>query len=128
MIQLINLINNLTNDTSIIYKNSKYYLGYINIITTGSLLSLNIFYFLLYSYNYYYKQEIYVKTNMSYIIILNCIALIFVLITIIQTNYLYIFNLKPVSVPVQVPVQVKTVNSITASSKNPSSSKIVSSK
>lgn len=115
MIQFINLINNITNDISIINKNSIYYISFLNIIAIGLLLILNIFYFLLYYYDYYYKNDIYVRTNIKWSIILNIIALVFVLITLFQANYSYIFGIKPLPIntieptPTPTPIPTKII-------------------
>jgi Trk-type K+ transport system membrane component len=119
MIVFVNLINNISNDISIINKKSQYYIDYINIIAIGIILIVNIFYFLLYSFNFYYKNEIYVNTNIKKTLILNSIALIFVIITVYQVNYSYfvdfynyIFNiipnkktnLKSTEIPIATPI------------------------
>lgn len=125
MIDITNLINNISNDISIINKNSKYYIDYINIIALGLLLIVNIFYFLLYSFNFFYKNETYVNTTIKNKLILNTIALVFVMISVYQANYSYfvdfynyIFNIIPkkeqiaIATPIATPIVTPIVTPI----------------
>jgi hypothetical protein len=128
MIDYIHLVNNISHDIYIIAKNSDYYLAYINLMSIGALLILNIYYTIIYYYQYHFVHDIYVRSNLKMKIILNMIALIFVIYTIYKANseyikkflhnfYSYIFNsftLKvsaPISSPSQVPVSTEIKSS-----------------
>ena len=90
MINIINLINNITRDITFIFKDSVYYSALANIIIVGILILINTYYFFVYFYNYYYQHEIYVRKDVSISIILNLITLIIVIKTIYNANTEYI--------------------------------------
>jgi len=84
------LLNNISHDIFLISKASGILIDYINLIAIGSLLIYNVYNFNLYYKQYFYEHDIYVRSTIKFTLILNLIALVFVLITIYKTNSVYI--------------------------------------
>ena len=108
MINIINLINNITRDITFIFKDSVYYSALANIIIVGILILINTYYFFVYFYNYYYQHEIYIRKDIRISLILNLIALIILIRTLYSANTEYI-NTKTKNIINQIKVDVNNL-------------------